>query len=123
LDGLPLGAVVGPSTPAGAPGFDLAGSVRAAFRLVHDPELGLDLDTLGLFIEAEVAEGEPGRGTGIVVRMVFTSPFCPYGPALLDELEAHLDEALGLPFAIVVLSQAWSPSDEVKGLLGVPGYW
>jgi metal-sulfur cluster biosynthetic enzyme len=115
---IPVGVPLAPDLAPGAPGHELVAAVRTAFSQVADPELGLDLDTLGLLCEVEL---QPAGA--LAIRFVFTTPFCPYGPALMAELEERLHEALDLPFALVVLTRAWTPSDEVKGLLGMPGYW
>ncbi len=109
--GVPVGVPLPPDHP-------IVAAVRGAFAQVADPELGLDLDTLGLLCEVEL---QPAGA--LAIRFVFTTPFCPYGPALMAELEERLHEALDLPFALIVLTRAWTPSDEVKGLLGLPGYW
>jgi metal-sulfur cluster biosynthetic enzyme len=118
LAGIPVGVPLAPDLSPEAPGYELVGAVRNAFSQVADPELGLDLDTLGLLCEVEL---QPAGA--IAIRFVFTTPFCPYGPSLMAELEERLRESLELPFALVVLTRAWTPSDEVKGLLGLPGYW
>lgn len=118
LAGVPVGTPLLPTVRLGEPGFTLVGSIRNAFAQVTDPELGLDLDTLGLLQEVEL-----GAGGSVAIRFVFTTPFCPYGPTLMAEMEERLHESLDCPFALVVLSRAWNPSDEVRGLLGMPGYW
>jgi metal-sulfur cluster biosynthetic enzyme len=117
LDGVPVGAPLLPTLRPDDPGFALVGSVRGAFAQVSDPELGLDLDTLGLLQEVERTDAG-----SVAVRFVFTTPFCPYGPALMAELEERLRESLDCPFGLVVLQRAWNPSDEVRSLLGMPGY-
>jgi metal-sulfur cluster biosynthetic enzyme len=118
LAGVPEGVPLLPTVRPGEPGFTLVGSIRNAFSLVADPELGLDLDTLGLLCEVEL-----GAAGTVAIRFVFTTPFCPYGPALMAEMEERLRESLDCPFALVLLPRAWNPSDEVRGLLGMPGYW
>lgn len=95
----------------------IAADIRAAMSTVVDPELGIDLATLRLVQEVE------WTGSALAVRFVFTTPFCPYGPALMAEMERALHEVLLVPFALVLLPQAYDPPDEVKSLIGLPGYW
>jgi len=59
---------------------DLAKLLRKSLRQVIDPELGLDVIALGLIRDAEEA------GEEINVRMILTTPFCPYGPEMINEV-------------------------------------
>ena len=47
-------------------------------KKVEDPELGLDIWTLGLVYLIDIKESH------LKITMTFTSPMCPYGPMLLD---------------------------------------
>ena len=106
------------SLPPGHPDRPLVDQAIAALATVIDPELGLDIYTLGLVQELEL--NEHGR---LVVRFVFTTPFCPYGPTLMAAMERALGDVFSPTPALVVLARAWLPSDEVKALLGFPGSW
>ncbi len=46
----------------------------AILKTINDPELGIDVHTLGLIYNLDV-QGKKAR-----IRMTFTSPMCPYGP-------------------------------------------
>jgi metal-sulfur cluster biosynthetic enzyme len=48
--------------------------VREALRGVLDPELHLDVIALGLIREVDL------DSTPVHVKMLLTTPFCPYGP-------------------------------------------
>jgi metal-sulfur cluster biosynthetic enzyme len=85
---------------------------------VVDPELGIDVNTLGLLRELEI--GEHGQ---LIVRFVFTTPFCPYAGALMAEIERAIGEVTTRPVGLVPLSERWEPPDEVKAFLGMPGSW
>lgn len=102
---------------ARGPAAAIAADISAAMSTVVDPELGIDLATLRLVQEVE------WTGSALAIRFVFTTPFCPYGPTLMAEMERALHEVLLVPFALVLLSRAYDPPDEVKALLGLPGYW
>lgn len=104
--------------PPGHPDRHYVDNLAAALSTVLDPELGIDAWTLGLAQELEL--NEHGR---LVLRFVFTTPFCPYGPALMAEMEAALAQVFDPPPTLVLLARAWNPPDEVKALLGLPGAW
>ena len=83
---------------------------------VLDPELGIDVYTLGLIYGVEVSkDGEQAR-----VKMTFTTPLCPYGPQLVGEIKRDL-LLLGLRVADVevVFDPPWEPSPEIREMLGV----
>jgi metal-sulfur cluster biosynthetic enzyme len=106
------------SLPPGHPDRHYVDNLVAALSTVIDPELGIDAWTLGLAQELEM--NEQGR---LVLRFVFTTPFCPYGPALMAEMERALADVFAEPPVLVLLARAWTPPDEVKALLGLPGSW
>jgi metal-sulfur cluster biosynthetic enzyme len=81
-----------------------AEEVRQALRQVVDPEIGLNVIELGLIREVRKNEGE------IQVRMILTTPFCPYGPAMLEMTRAKVEEAAGIPARIEVGMEMWDPS-------------
>ena len=84
-------------------------------KTIEDPELFLDIWFLGLIYGIEI------EGTKVTVQMTFTSPMCPAGPMLLDQVKTKIKELAGVEEVEVniVFTPAWQPSDEVKGLLGM----
>ena len=56
------------------------------FQNYVDPELGIDVWTLGLIYEYEV------KGDNVDVKMTFTTPLCPFGPQMVEELEMELNK-------------------------------
>jgi metal-sulfur cluster biosynthetic enzyme len=80
-------------------------SARAALKEVLDPEIGINIVDLGLIYDLKVSEGR------IAVTMTLTSPTCPMGDLLLDEVEAALDRlAPGVEIDLeVVWEPPWSP--------------
>ena len=77
-------------------------SVREALRAVVDPELHLDIVTLGLLrsVELETAPAE--------VKMLLTTPFCPYGPWLVQQVKETAEKAIGAEVKVKVLPEQWS---------------
>jgi metal-sulfur cluster biosynthetic enzyme len=86
-------------------------ALRAVWAEVMDPELGLNILQLGLIREVEIREG------GASVRMILTTPFCPYGPALLENARQRAEQVLSLPVVMELGAEAWNPSmmDEESG--------
>lgn len=81
-----------------------AKALRDAWAEVLDPELGLSILQLGLIREVEI-----GVSTADI-RMILTTPFCPYGPALLENARQKAEKALGIPVTMELGSEAWQPS-------------
>jgi metal-sulfur cluster biosynthetic enzyme len=77
--------------------------VRNALRSVMDPELHLDVIALGL-IETVDLDKEP-----LDVKMLLTTPFCPYGPWLVQQVKEAAEMAAGREAKVEVLPKQWSP--------------
>lgn len=86
-----------------------AEDVRQALRQVVDPEIGLNVVELGLIRDVRKNEGE------VLVHMILTTPFCPYGPALLEMTRAKVEEAAGAPARIELGMEMWDPSFMEEG--------
>jgi metal-sulfur cluster biosynthetic enzyme len=77
------------------------GAVLAALGGVWDPELGLDVVSLGLVYDVRV------EGDSVVIDMTLTTPGCPVSEQLPAEAEAAVRAAV--PDAQVTLNVVWSP--------------
>ena len=79
-------------------------TIREALRGVLDPELHLDVVALGL-IKSINPQSEP-----MEIRMLLTTPFCPYGPWLVQQVKEVAEKAAGGKAAKVeVLPEMWNP--------------
>jgi nitrite reductase/ring-hydroxylating ferredoxin subunit/metal-sulfur cluster biosynthetic enzyme len=88
-------------------------AVRAALETVMDPEIQLSVVDLGLIREIVI---EPGRTT---VRMLLTTPFCPYAPQLTQDVRQAAMSVVDQPCEVEILPDAWSPEMMPDpGLLG-----
>ena len=77
-------------------------AIHAALRQVIDPEAGMNIVDLGLIYRIE-------RSTdAIEVDMTMTSPACPMGEMIIDEVKAALTKTLPEGTAITV-KLVWSP--------------
>lgn len=86
-------------------------------KTIEDPELFLDIWFLGLIYNIAI-DDESGE---VVIDMTFTSPMCPAGPQLKNEVETKVGQLPGVNSVSVVITfnPPWQASDEVKGLLGM----
>jgi metal-sulfur cluster biosynthetic enzyme len=91
--------------------------VQEALGNVIDPELGLDFVELGLIYEVEVENGE------VFVTFTLTSPGCPIGPQVSEQIEEFVGELDGVEsvYPKMVFSPPWTPemmSEDAKFALG-----
>jgi metal-sulfur cluster biosynthetic enzyme len=77
-------------------------AVYRALATVKDPEIGEDIVDLGLVYTVEVDE------QGIRIGMTMTSPACPMGSLLLDEVRQAL--AHEFPECNVEINLLWEPA-------------
>ena len=64
--------------------------VTEALTNVIDPELGLDFVELGLIYDIEVEDGH------VAVTFTLTSPGCPIGPQVSEQIEEFVSEVDGV---------------------------
>jgi metal-sulfur cluster biosynthetic enzyme len=91
--------------------------VEAALTNVIDPELGLDFVELGLIYGIEVDGGQ------VHVTFSLTSPGCPIGPQVSEQIEEFVGELEGVESveSSMVFSPPWTPermSEDAKFALG-----
>jgi metal-sulfur cluster biosynthetic enzyme len=88
---------------------ELCEKLRDGFRDVVDPEIGLNIIQLGLIRDVTL---EPDHA---VIKMILTTPFCPYGPAMLDTTRQKAEEVLQRPAMIDLGMDAWDFSMMEEG--------
>jgi metal-sulfur cluster biosynthetic enzyme len=91
--------------------------VTDALRDVIDPELGLDFVELGLIYEVEVDGGT------VNVTFTLTSPGCPIGPQVSEQIEEFVSDLDGVDDvrSTMTFSPPWTPermSEDAKFALG-----
>ena len=95
--------------------------VIESLKPVVDPEIGFGIVDLGLVYGADFEKD----GKKVVVRMTLTSPMCPYGPMIINQVDDLLKFLPGVEESEVkvVWDPQWDPrtmaSDEVKDKLGI----
>ncbi len=97
------------------PEYDTAspeGQVKEKLREVKDPEIGLDVVQLGLIREINLGQDEPE------IKMMLTTPFCPYGGWLIQQVKDVAEQTSGKKIKMTVLPDLWDPNYmEDPGLL------
>jgi len=91
--------------------------VMDALSNVIDPELGLDFVELGLIYGVEVDDG------AVKVTFTLTTPGCPIGPQVTEQIEEFVGELDGVRVvdSEMVFMPPWSPekmSEDAKFALG-----
>jgi metal-sulfur cluster biosynthetic enzyme len=92
--------------------------VTEALTNVIDPELGLDFVELGLVYDVEIEdEGE------VFVTFTLTSPGCPIGPQVSEQMKEYVSEVEGVTkvHPKMVFDPPWTPdlmSEDAKFALG-----
>jgi metal-sulfur cluster biosynthetic enzyme len=89
-----------------------AAKLREGLRSVQDPELGLNIIELGLVREVTMS------GSEVDIKMILTTPFCPYGPAMLDMTRVKAEEIMAVPVKIEVGMEMWEPGMMEEGTGG-----
>jgi|TARA_Y100000031_G_C7955072_1_gene263321 metal-sulfur cluster biosynthetic enzyme len=92
-------------------------SIREKLKEVIDPEMGISIIDLGLVYDIKIDKKV------VNVDMTLTSPMCPVGPFIIDEVRKSITE---LGAEIVNVNLVWEPawnvenlSDEIKIQLGM----
>lgn len=97
-------------------------TILNSLKNVIDPELGIDIVTLGLILDIELGEyfEEVGIHDYIKVIMTLTTPMCPFADVLIQDVEDNVN-LLGQGEAQVELNfdKQWEPSEELRLQMGL----
>jgi len=80
---------------------DLVKQAREKLSEVVDPEIGMNIIQLGLIRDVEI-ENDIAH-----LKMILTTPFCPYGPAMIEMTKAKAVEGLNMPVTIEMGMDVW----------------
>ncbi|RIK29736.1 MAG: hypothetical protein DCC56_11945 [Anaerolineae bacterium] len=80
---------------------ELVKPAREKLSEVIDPEIGMHIIQLGLVRDISVDNGVAH------VKMILTTPFCPYGPAMIEMTKAKAVEGLNMPVTIEMGMDMW----------------
>lgn len=82
-------------------------TILALLRTVMDPEAGMNIVDLGLLYDLTIEDDT------VRVALTMTSPACPMGDMILDDVDAKLRRAIPSPIRLdiqLVWSPPWDPS-------------
>ncbi len=96
--------------PAAAPAFDLERRAKElaildALREVVDPEIGMNVVELALIKQVILGETESE------VKMILTTPFCPYAGSMIAQVKEQAESVLDHPVKVTLLAERWDPRD------------
>jgi metal-sulfur cluster biosynthetic enzyme len=81
---------------------DKVQAARDRLSEVVDPEIGMNIIQLGLVRDITIEEEGIAR-----LKMILTTPFCPYGPAMIEMTKAKAVEGLDMPVTIEMGMDVW----------------
>ncbi len=96
---------------------ELAEALKQELRRVVDPEIGMDIITLGLVRDVRLEKDQAH------LRMILTTPFCPYGPAMLEATRQTAENFLSRPTTIEMGTEVWDFSYMEDGTGRDWGLW
>ena len=80
---------------------DLVSQLRTKLAEVVDPEILLNVLQLGLVRKVSIENSEAK------MYVLLTTPFCPYGPAMLEMIKQKAEDALGMSVVIELGYEPW----------------
>ena len=82
---------------------------------VFDPEVGVDIWTMGLIYDISIK----GDKT-IAITMTFTTPLCPLGQQIKEDIQESM-RMLGFEKITITVTfdPPWQPSEELRQALGI----
>ncbi len=89
---------------------ELCQQLRDGLAEIVDPEIGLNIIQLGLIRDVHI---EPDNA---IVKMILTTPFCPYGPAMIEVTRQKAEAVLNRPTNIDLSMEQWDFSMMEEGL-------
>jgi len=93
--------------------------IREALKVVTDPEIGINIVDLGLVYDTDVKDGD------VTITMTLTTPACPAGPFIRDQVREVVAALPGVHAAAVELVwfPPWDPhtmaTEDGKAALGI----
>ena len=101
---------LGPTIASAAPTIDPISRSRElavldALRSVVDPEIGMNVVELALIKQIILGEDETE------IRMILTTPFCPYAGSMIQQVKEAAEEAEGHDVRVTLLAERWDPRD------------
>ena len=105
-----LDPTTAPVPAADAPAFDAERratelAILDALRSVVDPEIGMNVVELALI--KQIILGPDSTE----VKMILTTPFCPYAGSMIQQIKDATELVLEHPVKVTVLAERWDPRE------------
>jgi len=89
---------------------DLIPALEEGLSEITDPELGMNIIQLGLVRNVTMADDYA------VVTMILTTPFCPYGPSMMESTRKKAETILKIDTRINYGAETWDPTMMEDGI-------
>jgi metal-sulfur cluster biosynthetic enzyme len=89
---------------------ELVSALEDGLSEITDPDLGLSILQLGLVRNVKMKDDHA------LVTMILTTPYCPYGPSMMESTRKKAELVLDIPTKINYGQEAWDPSMMEDGL-------
>jgi metal-sulfur cluster biosynthetic enzyme len=80
-------------------------AILDALRSVVDPEIGMNVVELALIKQVLLGKDESE------VKMILTTPFCPYAGSMIQQVKEAAESVLDHPVKVTILAERWDPRD------------
>jgi metal-sulfur cluster biosynthetic enzyme len=80
-------------------------AILDALRAVVDPEIGMNVVELALIKQIILGTDETE------VKMILTTPFCPYAGAMISQVKEQAESVVDHPVKVTLLAERWDPRD------------
>ena len=80
-------------------------AILDALRSVVDPEIGMNVVELALIRQIILGDDETE------IKMILTTPFCPYAGSMIQQVKEAAEEAEAHPVRVTLLAERWDPRD------------
>jgi metal-sulfur cluster biosynthetic enzyme len=99
-----------PASSAVAPAFDAERratelAILDSLRQVVDPEIGMNVVELALIKQVLLGTTETE------IKMILTTPFCPYAGSMIQQVKEATEEVVDHPVKVTILAERWDPRD------------
>ena len=96
--------------------------LRELLDEVIDPEIGIGLNSLGLIYKVMIDFNEQNTTfpESTEVTMTFTSPFCPFADAIIEQVESAVTlGGFGDPKVTITFDPPWQAPAQLRSMLGM----
>jgi metal-sulfur cluster biosynthetic enzyme len=98
------------ATAPDAPVFDAEAratelAILDGLRTVVDPEIGMNVVELALIKQIILGREQTE------IKMILTTPFCPYAGAMIQQVKEATEEVVGHEVKVTLLAERWDPRD------------